>query len=237
VFVGEDDLYVFDGTVPRSIATGVVKQWFNNHCSPTYRYRCKLLWDRSNSLVWFFFPSSNASECDSGLVYNVVSQKWGLAAQAVQVAINYISPSVTYDGGSAIVTTYDSGPDISFDSPFWVSGAQAPAFIGTTQLVYTLSGASDASWFWTGDFGDDEGQTDCTGALVRFVVAPGSATMLGFVKDEEGDVTPSAGTAGSKADGKFDIRQQGRFHSFRCDMVGNAKFTAIRPKLQPAGRR
>lgn len=237
VFVGEDDIYVFDGTVPRSLAFGVTKQWFNNNCSPVYRYRSKVLWDRSNSLVWIFFPSSNASECDSAIVYHTVSKWWGLADQDVAAVVTYTAPGVTYDVGSSIVTTYDAGPAISFDSPFWVSGSAVPAFVGTNQLVYTLTGESGASWFWTGDYGDDEGQSDCVGALVRFTLMPTTATMLGFVKGEEGDPTPSAGTSAAKADGKFDIRQQGRFHSFRCDMTGNAKFTAVRPKLKRAGAR
>lgn len=237
VFVGEDDIYVFDGTVPRSLAIGASKQWFNSHCSPIYRYRCKLLWDRVNSLVWVFFPSANATDCDSCLVYHTVTKRWGLANQAVQAVVNYIAPSITYDGGSTIVTTYDTGPSIAFDSPFWVSGSPVPAYVGTDRLVYTLTGTTGASSFTTGDFGDDEGQTECIQFRIRFTTIPTTAQVTGFYKYEEGTAVMSLGAVDSKADGKFDIRQSGRFHRFKCDMTGYAQMTATRPKLQPAGSR
>jgi len=237
VFVGEDDIYLYDGTVPRSLTEGVCKQWFANNVSPAYRYRCKLLWDRSNALVWVFFPSANATECDSALVYNIVKKQWGLAAQAVQAVVNYTTPAFTYDGGSPLITTYDSGPAISFDSPFWVSGSAVPAYIGTTRLVYSLTGIAPTSSFTTGDFGDDKGQTECTQYRVRFIQAPDTASVMGTYKYEEGTQVMTAGPTQAKTDGKFDIRQTGRFHRFKCDMTGAAKFTAVRPKLMPAGTR
>lgn len=236
VFVGEDDIYVFDGTIPRSLATGVVKAWFNANASPIYNYKTRILWDRANALVRIYFVSNSAIEPDSCLVYNVVKQQWGTADSSCQAVLNYVSPSATYDGGSSIVTTYDTGPGFSFDSAFWVAGSQTPAIITADRTIKTLTGTTGASSFTTGDMGDDEGQVECTQVRVRFVQAPTTATMQGFVKTEEG-VTAVGGASIGKADGKFDVRQSGRFHRFRCDMTGDAKFTAIRPKVQSGGSR
>jgi len=238
VFVGEDDIYVFDGTVPRSLGNGTVRRWFNANCSPLYRYKTRMLWDRSNSLVWIFFASTSASEPDSCLVLHVSGQalKWGVADNVCQTALNYVTAAVTYDGGSTIVTTYDSGPAIAFDSAFWVSGSAVPAIIGTDKIVKTLTGTAAASSFTTGDYGDDEGSVECTGVRVRFTTAPTSATLQGFYKTEEG-IVASASAAGSKADGKFDIRQSARWHRFQCSMVGYAEFTGVRPQMQPHGTR
>lgn len=236
VFVGEDDIYVFDGTVPRSLATGVVKTWFNANSNPAYRYKTRLLWDRANSLVWIYYTGNAATDPDSCLVYNVVKKQWGLANNVCQTVLNYITPAVTYDGGSSIVTTYDSGPAIPFDSAFWVAGSAVPAIIGTDRIVKTLTGATGASSFTTGDYGDDEGQIDCTGIRVRYVQSPDSASMTGYAKSEEGIAAASASSA-VKADGKFDLRQSGRFHRFMCSMSGNAKFTAVRPQMVSGGQR
>jgi hypothetical protein len=236
VFVGEDDIYVFDGTAPRSIAVGQVKQWFNNNCDPTYRYKTKLLWDRANSLVWIFFPARGSSACDSGLVYHTASKKWGLADNDVSAVFTYSAAGWTYDSGHTLVTTYDALPDIAYDSPFWVAGSPVPGIVGTDKIVKTLTANSSASSFTTGDFGDDEGQTDCFEFRVRYVQTPTTATVLGYTKNEEGETAMNAESA-SKADGKFDMRQSGRFHSFQCDMTGAAKFIAVRPKLQPSGGR
>jgi hypothetical protein len=236
VFVGDDDIYLFDGTVPRSLALGQVKKWFNDNCDPTYRFKCKILWDRVNSLVWIFFPSPGATECDSGIVFHTVAKKWGVADQDVSAVFQFVAPSWTYDGGSAIITTYDALPSISYDSLFWISGSPVPGVVGTDKVVKTLTADADASYFVTGDFGDDEGQTDCFEFRVRFVQTPLTATSLGFTKNEEGEIAIAKESA-SKSDGKFDVRQQGRFHSFKCSMTGPAKFTAVRPKLQPSGSR
>jgi hypothetical protein len=159
-----------------------------------------------------------------------------VADQDVSAVFQFVAPSWTYDGGSAIITTYDALPSISYDSLFWISGSPVPGVVGTDKVVKTLTADADESYFVTGDFGDDEGQTDCFEFRVRYVQAPITASTLGFTKNESGEIA-MAKESGSKEDGKFDLRQQGRFHRFKCSMTGPAKFTAVRPKLQPSGSR
>lgn len=236
VFVGDDDIYVFDGTVPRSLGTGSVKTWFNAQCNPTYRYRTRVLWDRAAGLVRIYFCMGSSTDNNACLVYNIVSQKWGCDDNTVQTVLNYISPSVSYDGGSSIVTTYDAGPMIPYDSAFWLSGSQVPAVIGADRVLKTLTGVAGSSAFKTGDMGDDEGEADCTQLRVRYVQTPTTATATGYVREQGGGAV-TGGSAIGTSDGKFDLRQSGRFHAFRVDMTGDAKFTAIRPRMQPAGVR
>jgi hypothetical protein len=65
--VGNDNFWMFDGTRPIPVGVGVIRQWFLNNSSPTYRYRTKVSYDRQKSLVSVYYPSLNSDgTCDSG---------------------------------------------------------------------------------------------------------------------------------------------------------------------------
>ncbi len=237
ILVGSDNIYHFDGTRPLPIATGVVRQWWLNNSSAEFRYRTKLLWDRDNSLVWIFFPSAaSTGECDDCIVFHVATKQWGRVAMDVEAVVNYVSPAATYDGGSPIVTTYDSGPAISFDSPFWLSQKSNPAVFDDDHTVMTLSSIPGAWWFETGDYGDESEWASCLDLRMRFAQKPETLTCTPSTKETSGD----AKVVGSvvEFDGsKFPLRQTARFHGFRVDGEGSAKWSAIKPTIQSAGAR
>jgi hypothetical protein len=237
IFVGSDNIYHFDGTRPVSIATGVVRQWWIDNSSAEFRYRTKLLWDRDNSLVWMFFPSSGSSgTCDDCLVFHVSTQQWGRVGLAVEAVVNYVSPSITYDGGSSLITTYDSSPAIAFDSPFWLSQKGNPAIFSATHTIKTLTGIPGAWWFETGDYGDETQWSYCSDLRLRFAQKPASTTCTSKTKETSGDVLTTAATV-SHDGSKFPLRQTARFHRFRVDGSGAAKFSAIQPTTIDAGSR
>lgn len=237
IFVGLDDIYSFDGVRPQSIAVGSVREWFVRTRDPVYAYRTRVLWDRQTSLAYIFFPSAGSGGVvDTGLVYHVRTGKWGRLDMTVEAPLIYASPAVTYDSGSAIVSTYDSGPSIPFDSPFWVTGQELIALIDSTHTLKTLSGVAGASSFTTGDFGDEDAYTMCDALKVRFKVAPDSATATGYTKNDLGEMVQQASTA-IRNDAAFDLRQTGRWHRFKVEMTGDAEIMAIRPRFKVAGRR
>lgn len=236
VFVGSDNFYVFDGTRPVPIGDQV-KQWWLDNSSAQYRYRTKLLWDRENNCVYVFYPSSSsAGECDQVLVYHVGAKKWGVMTQTVEAVINYASQGITYDGGSPLVTTYDSGPAISFDSPFWLSSKSSPGFFKADHAIYTLTGVPGYSYFVTGDYGDEGAYSMCTALRVRCALLPDDLDCQGYTFQMSGGAS-SAGSTSAFDGSKFPMRQTGRFHRFMVSMTGDAKVTAIRPELKPAGVR
>lgn len=237
VFVGSDNIYLFDGTRPVPIATGVVRQWWLDNSSAEYRYRTKLLWDRDNGLVWIFFPSAASSgECDDCIVYHVSARKWGRAAINVEAVVNYVSPPVTYDGGTPIVTTYDSGPAISFDSPFWLSQKSSPAIFDTSHITATLTGIPGDWSFETHDEGAEDQYFDVLALHMRFALKPATLTCAPRTSDTSGD-SLTTGSAVSFDGAKFPLRVNSRFTRFLVSGNGAAKFAAIQPKLLPAGAR
>lgn len=234
--VSNDNFWLFDGTRPIPIGTGVVRQWFLNNSSPAYRYRTKAIFDKQLGLVRVSFPSLSSTVCDMMLVYHVGKKQWGRSDQSVEAALNYIAPNITIDGLDAYGATIDALPNIPLDSQFWLSGGQVAAYFNTSHQLVALSGATAASSFTTGDMGDDDTVTMLERARIRFESSPTTATATGFYKMNEGDAL-IAGPTNAINDGKFDLRQSGRFHRIRFDFTGDHKEYAFDAKPIPVGKR
>ncbi|TAL42096.1 MAG: hypothetical protein EPN91_09225, partial [Salinibacterium sp.] len=64
IFVGRDNIWMFDGARPVPIAEGQVRQWFLNNRSSDNAYLTQIVFDRLNRLIYIFFPSAGSSVCD-----------------------------------------------------------------------------------------------------------------------------------------------------------------------------
>lgn len=184
-----------------------------------------------------FFPSLNSmGACDTTLVYHVGKKQWGRNDLSIEAPLNYIAPAITIDGLDAYAATIDTLPNIPLDSQFWLSGGQVPAYFNTSHQLVSISGETGLSSFTTGDMGDDDAVTMLERARIRFEKSPLTATATGYFKMNEGDELV-AGPTNAINDGKFDIRQSGRFHRIRFDFTGNHKEYAFDAKPLAAGKR
>lgn len=224
--VGDDNFWLFDGTRPVPIGTGVVSTWFLGNSSPQYRYRTKVSFDKLNNLVRVFYPSKNSSgECDACLVYHL-SKKWGRDDQIIESTLGYISPGVAIDDLDNVASTIDSLPTIPMDSQYWQAGGYVASVFNTDHKLASLTGVCENSGFTTGDLGDDFEVTQIYQARIRFLRSPSLATGYGMVKFNEGDDLVEGSTCDIN-DGKFDLRQTGRFHRLRFEFQGDHRETAM----------
>lgn len=236
-FVGNDNFWFFDGTRPVPVGVGVVRQWFLKNSNPAYRYRTKVTYDRQTSLISISYPSLTSSgTCDARLVYHVGTKMWGRADATVQAPLNFIAPGLTINAMDSLFATINAIPNIPLGSQYWASGGQTAAYFDATNQLVSLTGGSVSSGFTTGDLGDDDGVTLLDKLRVRFTTRPATATATSYFKFSEGD-SLQQGAMSSLNDGKFDLRQSGRFHRARVDMTGDHKVTAYAVKLIPAGGR
>ena len=236
IFCGADNIYVYDGTTPRPLDGSVaIRNWLFSDMNPDYRYKTSLYWDRINYTVSIYYCSSGSSTLDHCVVYHVLTKQWGRADRAIEASVGYVSPALTYAGGGTI-TTYDAGPAIPYDSPFWLSGAQVSAVFNTLHVVQSLSGACTSSSITTGDIGDESGYSFCDKVRIRYAQAPTTSTATGYTRDEEG-VTLATSQSAAKTDGRHDMRQRARFHRFAVAQTGDWKASAVRADLKPAGSR
>lgn len=228
VFVGEDNIWLFDGTRPLPIAQGYVRQWFFNDSSATYRYRTIATYDKQNGRVWFFYcSSSNTSGTpDSAIVWHRFAKRWGRANRTVEAVFQYITPGLTWDTLNSLAVSWDELPDTPWDSQSWQTSGRALAIFNSSHELFTLTGGGEDSGLTTGDYGDDFQTTSVRGVKLRFLTEPVSATATGYVKSGSG-ASLSIGSTSTMGDSKFDMRQSQRFHRFSFEFVGNTECNGI----------
>lgn len=237
-FVGDDNIWLFDGSRPVPIADNTVRQWFFDNSSPTNRYKTKCIFDRQENRVWVFYPSNSSTICDSVLVYHLITKQWGCADREIQAAVNYISSGATFDTWDDYGATFDTLPDVSFDSQFWLSGGQALSVFNVSNQLQLVNGDSVSSSFASGDAGDDDARTLLTQVRLRFSAGfePSSASMETFYKDGSGSQYQTGQTV-TMQNSKFDVLQDARWHKATFDFTGPVRVTHVRPILKPSGER
>jgi len=225
-FIGPDDIYRFDGTVPRAIGAPI-REWFFANLSAGQRHNIVGTVDRARSLVYWYYPSVNSQdgELDSCLVYNYKTDKWGKWSISIQAAVQYSSGQITYDELGDLYATYDDLPNISYDSPFWLADQTVPGvFIGDSLM--SLTGEPGQSFMVTGDFGDLTDFAYVDRVTPRYTRKPASAQLTNFYRLELGESLVTDATAPFQR-GRFDMRRSARWHRFRIVQQGAAVINGL----------
>ncbi len=237
-FVGTDNFWLFDGTRPVPVGDGQVRQWFFDNADPGNLFKTKCVYDRQQNRVWVFYPSAGSSVCDSALVYHLKNKLWGRADIKIQAVLNYVAPGFTFDTWDDAGATFDSLPDISFDSQYWLSGGRALSAFNTSNQLQSFNGVAGASSFTTGDAGDDDVVTLLKQVRLRFAAGfkPATATLATFHKMSSGDDF-MPGPSSAINDGKFDVLKAARWHRAVVSMTGDVRVTGIKPMFVQSGQR
>ena len=232
-FVGSDDIYVFDGTVPRPLGGSngeptPVKEWFFQNLNAAFASNIIGTVDRPRALIYWYYPStaSASGALDSVLIYNFRTNQWGRQTLSITAAAQYASGAITYDGLGTLYATYDSLPSIPYDSTFWLTDQQVPAvFQGAT--LYTITGEPGAWWLATGDFGDMTDFNFLSRVTPRYRTDPtGTPAAINYYRDSLG-ATRTADPSVSQNRKRFDFRRAARWHSLRIDHPGRATLNGL----------
>jgi hypothetical protein len=199
-FVGADDLYMFDGSYPRSIG-GNIKRWFFKDADPARIKNVIAVHDRNDDHVWFWYSSTTAASgfFDTAIVYNMLTGTWGRVSQLAQD-----------------VMTHQSGTDTL-------------SIVGTSGGYYrvqTLSGACGAASMQTFDIGDDDRYSRLSKIRPRYLTSPTSATATHYHKTHAG-LAYTTGTTDTMSDHKFNFSQSARWHKLKIDTVGNFEISGL----------
>lgn len=239
VFVGQDNIYMFDGARPFSIADGQTRQWFLDNSSITYRQYAQMQYDRDAKLIWIFFASNNSTTGlpDRALVYHLATKQWGRADRNMETAFIYNTPALTWDGGSG---TWDAQTN-SWDQSN--PGNRILAFYDTAHTLYLLNGTPGSSYFVSNDIGNDSAVSKLIEVSLRYMTAPTTASTSAYYSMATGG-NPSVGLTQSAYDvpangsNKFKFRQTARFHRIQFNFTGAVKVVGYEAtKLMPAGTR
>lgn len=235
-FVGRDNFWIFNGAQAIPVGEGEVRDWFNEEVDKSFMSVIRCIWDRQRKLVWIFYPTAGSEVCDAALVYHPSTKRWGKVNVGVQAAVEYVSVGFTFDTWDEAGETFDTLPDIPFNSPFWRSDARALAVFNLDNQLQTLDGESETSSLETCEIGDDDIYTLLTEFRMRFEVAPESATLQTLYSENSGnDFT--VGDTCEINDGKFDPLQSARLHKGIVSFEGPVRITHMNAKTKPDGER
>ncbi|MBT8145481.1 MAG: hypothetical protein KJN90_01430 [Gammaproteobacteria bacterium] len=129
-FVGDGDIFLYDGTNFKSIADERVKDYFFDNVSRTYRDRSFATYYERTGEVWLCFPTAEETSCNEALVWDSKKDAWsqrqlpGVTAATIGVVDRSSGWDYgTGDGGTdtygaqwdAAITSYGAFMD---DSPY-----------------------------------------------------------------------------------------------------------------------
>lgn len=234
IFMGESDFYVYDGSRPIPIGTNRVKQEVFGALIQSKSGACKALHDKKNSLVYFYYPTSETNQPNSCRVYNYRTDKWGVDDRQIEATVDYVAAAVSYDGLGALYATYDVFPNQSYDTAFLGATQTQPALFTTSHVLKTLTGPAGATSLTTGDIGDDAKMTLATRVWPRFIQAPTTAMLTNYYKLASGDAL-TADNSVTLSSGRFDFLREARWHRLQFDFTGDWEMSGFAPEWEIGG--
>jgi hypothetical protein len=233
VFVGNDNIWTFDGA-SRPVPIGEeIREWFFDDLSLSYRHRIQATYDRNNALVYIYYSSASAT-LDRCLVYNVKANKWGRANRTIEATLEYLSSGYTYAGMESSFSAYSDIPGVSYGSPFWTAGEPNMAIFDTSHTLQLLTGAGANSSITTGAIGDDAMLTLLKRVQPRFTNDPSTGSMANYYRMTDGaNFTQDANA--NMFNGRFDVLRSARWHKVKTTYTGDVEVTGNSYLIVPEG--
>ena len=234
MFLGERSFYLYDGTRPVPVGVGQVNEAVTNTLLQSRAYACNSLHDKANSRVYFYYPVGDSVFPDHCVVYNYRTNQWGVDDRVVTGTTMYIQAGITYAGLGGQYARYDNLPNLSYATAFLGASLQSPAIINTSNQLQTLTGASGATGFTTGDIGTEDFTTVVTRITPRFLTQPTSASLTNYSRMNMGDAL-EYGSVQGWVNGNFDFLKDAHWHRLQWDLVGPWEMAVFSADYEEAG--
>lgn len=236
LFIGETDIYAFDGSRPVPIGAPL-RAWFFSRLDRARQSEIAALHDRVNSLVYWFYPSTGAADgaLDEAIVYNYRVQRWGVVQRSVEMPIELVLGGITYHNLGSLYATYDDLPAIPYDSPFWIANTPVPGVVSTDHRPYTLGGSAGAWSFAANLYGDEQAVSLVSRLNVRWLTKPAAASLVHRYGPDEGVTFGSNPAVTMGALGRFDLLRSARWHQDAISGTGDAELVGTSVAIQQDG--
>lgn len=234
IFMGSDDFYAFEGARPVPIGTNRVKETVFGALNRTYAKSCIALHDRTKSIIRFYYPTLASGTPDKCVVYNYRTDKWGRDDRTIEAAMEYITPSLTYQGLGSSYSTYGDLPSVTYDSSLFVSGYPQAAIFDTSHDLKTLNGTPTSSSYTTGDIGDDNIESLLSFVKPRFITSPSSGSQTNYYRQNSGESISSDQTV-SLVNSRFDVLREARWHRVLHSFNGDWESPGVWYEFNRAG--
>lgn len=209
--VGEDDIYIYDGARPVSVADGKVRDWFyRTQLDQSQNYKLQTSFDRARGIVWVWFRSQSGSSSEA-MTYHVQSGKWGFAYTPVETLFTYTN----------------------------AYGSDSVGAFNTSHQVGTLTDTAHANnmGLITGLFGSDDAESMLHRVQLLSQALPSSALGYNaFTYGRSGGASSTGGALSWSSTGNIDLRQTAHWHSLYLSLAGDCEVLGMQVHMRPAGR-
>lgn len=224
-FASREDIFVFDGTRPVSIADGFVRQFYRDNIDPGTAYKTIVRYEKSSNLLWVLFPNVYTPTGYVGLVYHLGAKRWGktyFPTNKAESVFEYRAP------GSTVATKWLAFIDFSGNiGRYNVSSSPWTDATATLNVV-----------------GDDEQVSKLIQTYAAFTNINGTPRIATSTKEFRHSTPVEINPYLQYSNGKFDGMQTARWHSITLTLPnggvtngGVTEFTAYGFKFAPAGKR
>lgn len=240
-FVGNDDFYVFDGQQARSIGTGM-REWFFARMDKS---NANLIWgvhDQYNKLIYWWYPgpTSTSGALNEFVVYHYGTNRWGRGGPAsgssptMKASTGFFVDALTWD---QLWTgfTFDTIPNTTFDAAVFQAESFVPVFFDANNRLATLDGAQLPGVLKTTYGGDDSRASLLRRIRARWIKTPTTAILTPYRLMRQGEL-PTAGTARSMQNARWDFTQHARWHQVSIATTGNWETSGIDAEIVVRGR-
>jgi hypothetical protein len=232
--VGYNDIWVFDGSVPRSIGAGI-REWFFREVDRVNIGKIHGLYDRDRALVYWWYPvAGNNGALTKYICYNLMTQKWGAGALTVECVGEAFTPSITWNtwAGTSLWSALFSS---TWDADITASALPYPGVITSAHKLAFLSGAATGASFTTGRVGTEDQVALLRRVSPRWFDAPPSATLTNFYSQTPGALLTQGVTTSMGSKKRFDLLRAARWHAVKLTVAGDAELAGITIDAVPQG--
>lgn len=207
--VGPQRMFLFDGYRAQLIGTGEVSEYFYQRLSPSFRYRTKCVVEPAKNLVHIYFPDQLSSYPNASLVYNYITNKWGVG-RAFTASEVFPLVKVLFDRKDKIVGYLNTASN-------------------TIQSVDGVADQSVSSSFRSATYGQDESKTLVTRVRPRAVGVDSSYTadLVHSASNRFNGTTTIGSQSAPMVDGKIDFLSEARWHSEFISVRGHTELSAL----------
>ncbi|KAK46343.1 hypothetical protein BG58_10950 [Caballeronia jiangsuensis] len=242
-FIGTDDFYEYQlNGLPTPIGQNV-RRWFFKNLNPNYKDKMSSFYDQDQHVIYWAFVSNNSLDgtLDTCIVYNWATQTWGRMDLKMQGFVQILNGQMTYNTLGTQWTTWNSLPNISYDSSFWINYRITPGFFDTTNKLMALAGTSTGATITTNAFGDDSMYTSMQQFKMRFYMEPASGSAIWQGRPTLGTSDPTLIANANTgpfvlADARFDVGQSTRWHNLILTFNGDFELIMWYPLLVSRGK-
>lgn len=233
-FIGNDDIYVFDGQRATSIGFGM-REWFFANVDKKHLPNIWGVPDRYNKLIFWWYPAANGTGLLTDfIVYHYPSGKWGRGQVTITAANEAFADDLIYDR-LWTAFTFDTTPNTTFDNIAPGYNSYVPIVFSSLKVLSYIDGPAKDSTIVTTFGGDDTRASILRRIRARWIKEPPTATLTPYRLMRQGE-NPGTGTTRNMHNARWDFTQNARWHQIKINPSGYWECAGVDAEVYVRGR-